>query len=59
MKEVKLKENNTGRIILVGEFPKLANISPEALDVFIKSYEMAICEMFKHKRTKKSNKNVE
>ena len=56
MKEIKLKDNKTGKTCYVDDLPKIENIPPDVLDAFIRSYEQTIFNMFANKRSKKLQK---
>lgn len=54
MKEIKHKENKTGKACYVSNLPNIEDIPPDILSAFIRSYEQTIFTMFAHKRLKKT-----
>lgn len=56
LKEIKLKDNQTGKTCYVSDLPQIEDIPQDILDAFIRSYEQTIFNMFAHKRSKKIQK---
>lgn len=50
MRELKIKDNDTGLKVYINDFPDIKNIPKDIFELFIKSLEDEISEQIKQKR---------
>lgn len=58
MKEIKIKNNESGLKIFINDLPNLSLMPIDELDLIIIGIELQMTEYFKHKRKKLSKKSI-